>query len=281
MGVNLAPLVVKKELSLADLRGKKLAVDTHLVLHQFLTTMPTFTDSKGRLTTHLLGLFFRTTHLMSEGIKLAFIFDGINGKPKETPLLTKEIIEGSKTLLQLLGCPVIQAPSEGEAQCAFMTKRGDVWATASQDYDSLMFGALRLIRNLTISKYRKLPKGGRTKIKLELIELKDILQKHKINYNQFVALCMLIGTDWNPKVPKIGPKNALKFAKNKKVEDIFEKLNLPYNWKETFNFIVTMPTTTAYKLKWAKPNKEAILDFLCKERNFKVERVKSALERLK
>src|SRR3990172_12378453 len=108
MGVDLAPLIVKKEIKLSDLKGKRLAVDTHLVLHQFLTTMPRFSDSKGRLTTHLLGLFFRVTHLMSEGIKLAFVFDGYEGFPKETRLVSLKIIEESKELLGYLGCPVVQ-----------------------------------------------------------------------------------------------------------------------------------------------------------------------------
>lgn len=281
MGVNLAPLVVKKEISLSSLKSKKLAVDTHLVLHQFLATMPTFTDSKGRLTTHLLGLFFRVTHLMAEGIKLAFVFDGVGEEtPKETKLLTFKIIEESKELLRYLGCPVIQAPSEGEAQCAFMCKKGDVWAVASQDYDSLMFGAPRLVRNLTIAKYRKLPKGSKVKIQPELLILKDTLKKYKINQTQLVALCMLVGTDFNPKVPKIGPKSAIAIVKGKKVEQIFNKFALPYDWKEVFNFITNMPITKNYELKWKKPNVEAVRNFLCKERNFNTARVMSALGKL-
>ena len=281
MGVNLAPLVVKSEIKLRDLKGKKLAVDTHLVLHQFLTTMPRFTDSKGRLTTHLLGLYFRTTHLLQEGIKPAFIFDGYEGQPKETRLLTNQIIEESKTILQYLGCPVIQAPAEGEAQCAFMAKQGKVWAAASQDYDSLMFGAPKLVRNLTIARYRKLPKGGKAKVRPELIVLKDMFKKYKINQKQLVTLCMLIGTDFNPKVPSIGPKGAVKLVKGKKPKQIFSKLALEYDWEEVFSFIEKMPVTKRYKLKWSKPDTRKIKQFLCKERDFNVKRVESALKKIK
>jgi len=277
MGVDLAPLVVKKEIKLSDLSGKKLAVDTHLVLHQFLETMPRLSDSKGRLTTHLQGLFYRVTHLMSEGIKPAFVFDGYDGWPKETRLLTQTIIAESKELLNYLGCPVVQAPSEGEAQCAFMAKKGDVWAAASQDYDSLMFGAPKLVRNLTISRYRKLPKGGKAKVRPELLMLKDFLQKYKITQSQLVALCMLIGTDFNEKVPKIGPKNAVKLVKGKKPEEILKKYSLD---TEVFNFIMKMPTTKDYKLKWKKYDYEKIVNFLCKERDFKLDRVESALRKI-
>ena len=281
MGVDLAPLIVKKEIKLSDLKGKKLAIDTHLVLHQFLETMPKFTDSKGRLTTHLLGLYFRVTHLLAEGIKPAFVFDGYEGHPKETRLVSFRIMEESKELLSYLGCPVIQAPSEGEAQCAFMAKQGKVWAAASQDYDSLMFGAPKLVRNLTISRYRKLPKGGKAKVRPELLVLKDTLKKHHINQKQLIALCMLIGTDFNPKVPKVGPKGAVKLVKGKKPEQIFKSLPLGYDWKEVFNYITKMSTTKDYNLKWKKYDYGKIINFLCKERDFKVDRVEAALERIK
>src|SRR3972149_3133657 len=244
MGVDLAPLIVKKEITLSFLKNKKLAVDTHLVLHQFLETMPRFTDSKGRLTTHLLGLYFRVTHLLAEGIKPAFVFDGYEGFPKETRLVSLKIIEESKELLGYLGCPVVQAPSEGEAQCAFMAKQGKVWAAASQDYDSLMFGV---------------PK---------LVDLKNFLQKKKITQPQLVALCMLIGTDFNPKVPKIGPKGAVKIVRKKNPEQIFKSLKLEYDWKEVFDFITNIPVTKDYKLKWESPNIRKIKEFLCVERDF-------------
>ena len=281
MGVDLAPLVVKKEIFLPDLKGKKLAVDTHLVLHQFLTTMPLLSDSKGRLTTHLQGLFYRVTHLMAEGIKPAFIFDGLGeGIPRTSRVITEDIIKESKELLQYLGCPVIQAPSEGEAQCAFMAKQGKVWAAASQDYDSLMFGAPKLVRNLTISRYRKLPKGGKAKVRPELLVLNDTLKKYKINQKQLVALCMLIGTDFNPKVPKIGPKSAVKLVKGQSLKGIFKNFSLPYDWSEVFNYITKMPVTKNYKLKWEVPNIKAIRRFLCEERDFKEERVMSALKKI-
>jgi len=280
MGVDLAPLIVKKEITLSFLKNKKLAVDTHLVLHQFLETMPRFTDSKGRLTTHLLGLYFRVTHLLAEGIKPAFVFDGYEGFPKETRLVSLKIIEESKELLGYLGCPVVQAPSEGEAQCAFMAKQGKVWAAASQDYDSLMFGVPKLVRNLTISRYRKLPKGGKAKVRPEIIDLKEFLRKNKINQPQLVALCMLIGTDFNPKVPKIGPKGAVKIVRKKNPEQIFKSLKLEYDWKEVFDFITNIPVTKDYKLKWESPNIRKIKEFLCVERDFNEKRVMAALEKL-
>jgi flap endonuclease-1 len=280
MGVDLRPLAKPKEISFSHLKGKKLAVDTHLVLYQFLTTMPELRDSKGRLTSYLSGLFYRTTHLMAEGAKLAFVFDGVYGLPKITSAVTQEVISESKRLLEALGCPVIQAPSEGEAQCAFMCKQGKVWAAASQDYDSLMFGSSKLIRNLTISRYRKLPKGGKARVRPELIDLREFLKQNKINQKQLVALSMIIGTDFNPKIPKIGPKTAVKFVRKKNIEKIFEELKPDFDWKLVYELITKMPVTKGYKLKWREPDLKKIIEILVEEHDFKLERVKSALEKL-
>jgi len=280
MGVDLRPLAKPKEISFSHLKGKKLAVDTHLVLYQFLTTMPALRDSRGRLTSYLSGLFYRTTHLMAEGAKLAFVFDGVYGLPKITKTVTEEVMSESKRLLEALGCPVIQAPSEGEAQCAFMCKQGKVWAAASQDYDSLMFGTPKLVRNLTISRYRKLPKGGKAKVRPEIIDLKEFLKQNKINQSQLVSLGMIIGTDFNLKVPKIGPKNAVKFVRGKKPGQIFDELKPDFDWKQVYEVITKMPVTKDYKLKWKEPDFKKIKQILVEEHDFKLERVKSALEKL-
>ena len=81
MGLQFRDLVVKKEISIKDLKGKVLAIDGQNMLYQFLTTIrgmdgSPLTDSKGRVTSHLIGLFNRTTALMEEGLKLIFVFDG-------------------------------------------------------------------------------------------------------------------------------------------------------------------------------------------------------------
>jgi flap endonuclease-1 len=280
MGVDLRPLAKPKEISFSHLKGKKLAVDTHLVLYQFLTTMPELRDSKGRLTSYLSGLFYRTTHLMAEGAKLAFVFDGVYGMPKITSAVTQEVISESKQLLEALGCPVIQAPSEGEAQCAFMCKQRKVWAAASQDYDSLMFGSPKLIRNLTISRYRKLPKGGKARVRPELIDLREFLKQNKINQKQLVALSMIIGTDFNPKIPKIGPKTAVKFVRKKNPEKIFKELKPDFDWKVVYEIITKIPVTKDYELKWREPDLKKIIEILVEEHDFKLERVKSAMEKL-
>ena len=160
MGVSITPLLVKHEIEMESLRGKILVVDGFNILYQFLTTIRArdgtpLTDSHGNVTSHLIGLFGRTTTIMSKGIKLAFVFDGESpelkrkererrsslkqdaqvrfdaAKAKEdvdemkkfaarTAKLTAPMLDEAKKLLTALGIPVIQAPSEGEAQAAHM-----------------------------------------------------------------------------------------------------------------------------------------------------------------
>lgn len=239
MGVPIGDLVPRKEIDLENLYGKKIAIDALNAIYQFLSTIrqrdgTPLMDSKGRITSHLSGLFYRTINLMEAGIKPAYVFDG---KPpefkrkelekrrearEEAELKWKEalakgnleearkyaqratkvnemLIEDAKKLLQLMGIPIIQAPSEGEAQAAYMASKGDVYASASQDYDSLLFGAPRLIRNLTITGKRKMPgKDVYVEIKPELVVLDEVLKELKITREKLIELAILVGTDYNP-----------------------------------------------------------------------------------
>lgn len=71
--------------------------------------------------------------------------------------VTKEHNEDCKQLLRLMGVPVIDAPSEAEAQCAAMAKAGVVYGAATEDMDCLTFGCPRLIRHLMASQVRRQP----------------------------------------------------------------------------------------------------------------------------
>mgnify|MGYP001559744608 FL=1 len=81
MGVNFKDFMVKKEISLSGLKGKILVIDAYNNLYQYLTTIRSIdgtvlTDKHGHVTSHLIGLFSRTTSLMEQGVHVAFVFDG-------------------------------------------------------------------------------------------------------------------------------------------------------------------------------------------------------------
>jgi len=94
LGFNLSPLVVRRQLTLSDLRGRSLAVDANNMLYQFLALIRMrdgrpFTDAYGNVTSHLLGLLMRTTRLMGDyGVRPVFIFDG---KPPELKMKTLQL----------------------------------------------------------------------------------------------------------------------------------------------------------------------------------------------
>ena len=78
-------------------------------------------------------------------------------KAQQTSKLTKDMVQESKTLLDFLGIPHIQAVSEGESQAGYMVQKGDVWAAASQDFDSLLFGSqLDFLRSTQVTASTKI-----------------------------------------------------------------------------------------------------------------------------
>ncbi|HLC89212.1 MAG TPA: flap endonuclease-1 [Candidatus Nanoarchaeia archaeon] len=326
MGLQFKDLVIKKEIAIKDLANKVLAIDSMNLLYQFLTTIraadgSALTDSKGRVTSHLIGLFNRTTTLMENGLKLVFVFDGRAPEIKQktwekrtkikteaakkfkqaqeaedlaemrkyasrTVVLDKEMINDAKKIITALGLPIVQAPSEGEAQTAYMVKKGDAYASVSQDYDNLIFGCPLLVRNLSIAgKRKKAGKFAFTAVKPEMISLPAVLKHLDLEIDQLIVLAILIGTDYNPGgVKGIGPKTALKLLKEhgQNYDLIIKEAGWDYDldWKDIFHTIKEMPTTDDYKLEWKTIDREKLIKLLVKEYDFNEERVASKLDKL-
>lgn len=326
MGTNLKDLILMKEISFEDLKGKMLAVDSFNILYQFLSTIrqrdgTLLKDSEGNITSHLTGLFNRTAKLMHFGIKLAFVFDGKPPELKErerekrktakqeamklykeakkrediesmkkyaarTSILTTEMIEESKKLISAFGLPVIQAPSEGEAQVAQIVNNKKVFAGVSEDFDSLLYGIPRLIKNLSITGRRRY-KATYVTIKPKIIHLSENLNNLGIDQDQLIVLAILIGTDYNPGgIHGIGPKNALKLVK--KYKDDFDNLFKEVKWNKYFDFpwadiyylFKKMPVEKDYDLTIKKINPELIFELLVEKHDFSKERVEKAIETL-
>jgi flap endonuclease-1 len=324
MGVNLTPIIIKEPLQLTDLRDRRLAVDGNGELYQFLALIrlrdgTPLRDSKGRVTSHLSGLFYRTTRLISDyGLQLVYVFDGkapvlkaaeisrrravkerydaeharalaagdlakAYSKATMTSRLTREMTQEAHELLRLMGLPVIQAPSEGEAQASHMAAQGAVWAAASKDYDCLLFGAPRLLRFLTISGREFLPGSGTFRaITPELIDLSGLLAQYNITRKALVDLAMLVGTDFHEGIKGIGPKKALKLvtefgsidAMPSEIRDAFGPAT------EDIRRVFLQPDVTdTYAIQFTEPDVDGIVHFLCDEREFSRERVTAALKR--
>lgn len=326
MGLQIGDLVNRKEVTFQDLKGKTIAVDAFNAIYQFLSSVrqPDGTplmDSKGKVTSHLSGLFYRNVALLSEGVKLIYVFDGeyhpLKGKTHELRQAAKdsmaekyetaveeEDIEGmgkysrgfiklnsdmiaeSKELLEAMGIAVVQAPGEGEMQCAELVKNGQAYAVGSQDYDALVVGATRLIQNLTLARKRKTVSGF-VYIAPEMIEFESVINQLGITGDQLICLAILVGTDFNPGgVKGIGPKKALTLVKHKVhpvaiFEEITERFgDVGFNWREIFE-IFKKPNVSKQKVVFPKFDENKIKEILVSRHEFSSERVENQIEKMR
>ncbi|MHA2602372.1 MAG: flap endonuclease-1 [Candidatus Thorarchaeota archaeon SMTZ1-83] len=323
MGTKLGDIVTADPISLRELGGRKIAIDAFNTIYAFLASIrqPDGTplmDRKGRVTSHLSGLFYRNLNLLENEIGPVFVFDGEAPKLKDAEVqrrreirdeareewarakaegriedarkagqassrLTRPMIDESKELLAALGIPVIQAPSEGEALAAQMTRANIVWASASQDNDSLLYNCPRMIRNLNISGRRRFGRSKYRTINPELIDLDLNLKLLKITREQLIDVAILVGTDYNDKLEGVGAKTALKWvSQHGSLEKIEKKrgIKLDFPYEEIRNIFLNPPKMHVDAPKWNNPDHDAIIQILCGEHDFSSNRVEKSLERL-
>lgn len=326
MGLDLKPLTVREKTSLEHFSSKVVAIDAYNAIYQFLAIIRgpeglPLTDSKGKITSHISGLFYRNVNFLSLGIKPVYVFDGTppslksaeierrkqikkdatikferaltEGKydeakkyAQQTSLLRDEMVEDSQHILRLFGIPIIQAPSEGEATAANLTITGQAYASASQDFDSLLFGAKKLVRNFTNSGRRKLPNRNTTiEVEPEIIDLQKNLSELGITREQLVDIGILIGTDFNPSgFERIGPKTALKVIKERgnleNIPQIQEKLD-EIDYKQIRKIFLEPKIADVQEITFGQIDFKGLTSYLCAERNFSLDRIETSLNRLK
>jgi flap endonuclease-1 len=246
VGLPFRDIVHSEELPWERLSGRVLAVDGYNAIYQFLATIRQrdgrpLSDAQGQTTSHLMGVLYRTTALLGQGVLPVWVFDGkppelkagtlrtrflakeraeaawtealaagdletARRKAAQTSLLTRPMVEEAKQLLAALGVPAIQAPSEGEAQAAHMAAKGQVWAAASEDYDSLLFGAPRLVRGLAAR-----ARAG-TAPAAQVIDRAELLSTLGVSSEELILVGLIVGTDFNDGATGYGPKKALKIV---------------------------------------------------------------------
>ncbi|MDW5563612.1 MAG: flap endonuclease-1 [Methanomassiliicoccus sp.] len=324
MGVNLSDIVQAEHRELEDLTGQTLAIDAYNAIYQFLSIIrgPDGTplkDTRGRVTSHLTGLLYRNINLLEAGIRPAYIFDGhphamkaqtlaerserrtkahdewreavsegdierARTKATQSSRINNDIVESSRILLTYLGIPVVQAPEEGEAQAAYMASRGHVWAASSQDYDSLLFGAPRLVRNLNITGRRKMPGSKEYRdIHIEIVELPKVLEANGLrDREQLIDLCILMGTDYNRGIRGIGPKKGLKLIKEQgTLEKALQAIDASIPDVEVVKEIfLRVEHIDEYRLEWKPVQREKVIELMCGSYEFSEARITAALDRL-
>ncbi|XP_034930041.1 flap endonuclease 1 [Populus alba] len=313
-----------KEQKFESYFGRKIAIDASMSIYQFLIVVgrsgtEMLTNEAGEVTSHLQGMFSRTIRLLEAGIKPLYVFDGkppdlkkqelakryskradatedlaaavesgvkedIEKFSKRTVKVTKQHNDDCKRLLKLMGVPVIEAPSEAEAQCATLCKSGKVYAVASEDMDSLTFGAPRFLRHLMDPSSRKIP--------VMEFEIPKILEGLNLSMDQFIDLCILSGCDYCDSIRGIGGQTALKLIRQHgSIESILENINkeryqIPEDWpyqeaRQLFKEPAVLTDEEQLDVKWTSPDEEGLITFLVNENGFNSDRVMKAIEKIK
>ena len=310
-----------KESEIKNYFGRKVAIDASMAVYQFLIAIRQdgnqLTNDDGEVTSHLAGLFYRTIRLLDNGIKPVFVFDGKPPQMKSGELakraerreeaekqlakaqeagetedidkytrrlvkVTKEHMIDCKKLLRLMGIPVVEAPTEAEAQCAQLVKSGKVYATATEDMDALTFHSTRLLRHMTFSEARKMP--------IQEFLYDRVLDELEMTHEQFVDLCILLGCDYCDHIRGVGPKRAFDLIKqHKSIEEILKHLDtkkytVPENWvyKEARQLFLMPDVTSAdnIELKWSDPNEEEIVEFMVNQKGFNEDRIRGGVKKI-
>lgn len=315
MGVKFKDIVSPEEISLKDLEGRTIAIDAYNTIYQFLSGIrqrdgSPLMDQNGNVTSHLSGILYRTASIVDKGIKPVYVFDGESHEHKaktleqrraikeeamekwreakaagnieearkfaiRTSRMSPYILESSKKLLDYMGIPYVQAIGEGEAQGAYMVEQGDAWAVASQDYDCLLFGAPRIVRNLTLS-------GGLSN--LEYLELEKVLEELELTREQLIDVALMVGTDFNEGIHGIGAKTGLKLIRNNSLEDVLVQKGItdvevePDELREIF---LKHEVNTDYEIKFKSAKKDKLIEFMCEEHGFSESRVLNVTDKLK
>ena len=300
MGAKIGDIVIGRKIDVAYLSGKIVAVDALNVLYSFVLTIKDkngapLVDRAGRITSHLVGLFHRTAWLIENSILPVFVFDGepptlkgqeirkrrLMRRERGAVSITDEMIEESKKLLEYLGVPSIQAPREGEEMAAHIVKKGDAFAVVSQDRDALLFGAPRLVRNLTLTGRRKIPKTNKyVRVYPEIIILEEILKNYSLTFEQFVAVGVIAGSDYGEGLKGVGAKTAIKLIKEYKTLETIAKIKEAPELIDIANIYLHPKVTDDYTIRFQKSNIEKIREFLCEEHDFSQERVDKEIDRL-
>jgi len=303
--------------------GRRIAVDASMHIYQFMVVVgrqgeQQLTDEAGEVTSHLQGMFYRTVRMLEAGIRPLYVFEGkppemktallatrgerrtdatadlekakeagdaeaVEKYAKRTVKVTRQHNDECKRLLRLLGVPVMDAPGEAEAQCAALCSEGLVYGVATEDMDTLTFGAPRVIRHLMAPSSRE-----KEQPVLEF-DRAAALGALGLTGEAFTDLCVLMGCDYCPKIAGIGPVRALELIrKHGSIARVLEhvdraKVPDPYPHAEAaalFRVPDVLKGEALPPFKWASPDEAGLVEFLVKEKGFNEERVRAAVARV-
>jgi flap endonuclease-1 len=318
---KLAPSAVNKFKS-NQYCNQHFAIDGNMDMYKSVIALKSkdfsITDSLGKSTSHLLGMWSRVLEMRKHGIIPIYVFDG------PPPLLKKEVLKirredrkkateqmhdarktgdvmsafkyekrivritvtevnECKLLLQWMGIPFVQATAEGEATCSDLVIRRHCCAVVSEDMDTLTFGSPMLLRGLSFTD--DLCVG-------EQIRLDVLLKELRLNMDQFIDLCILMGCDYSTTIRNVGPITAYKgLLQYGSIEGLLYSLKGKYEGTfDSFLFqqarqLFKQPNVTVVQsstsLELQSPDESELVSYLCDEKGFSKTRILTGCETLR
>jgi len=287
-----------------------------------ITDEPLVVDRTQRAISHLYGIFYRTINLLHHGIIPIYCFDGIaddlkhyntkdriNDFRKTQQRYEQAITEGdfpraktialgkeflwqnavmeTKELLSSMGIPIINSPSEGEAQCVELTKKGIADYVLSTDFDVLLYGCQKMLR---INEFHG------SKLSGILYTLNDVADQLGLNRFQLIDLSLLIGNDYFPGIKSVGIKTGIALLKkygslegilsNKHTDEgnyaQLIKESLPIEKINHIRKLFLMPEVIQKfpPISLSYPKRGGILNLMCVDHNLNRERVEKGIGKL-
>ena len=310
---NASDAITEKKLK--DYKGTTIVLDASMIIYQFViavrNTGNDLENSEGKMTTHIIGVINKALMLLKHDIIPIFVFDGKPPELKSNILkerkskknkciqnlkednydndsdrikdfkksftLSKKHIDEVKHILDLFGIPTVESLTEADPLCSYLAKKKEVYGVSSEDMDILTFGSPILIRGLSGTK------------KMKEISLEKTLEQLRLNQAEFIDLCILLGCDYCPTIPKIGKKRALDIIqKYRSIDTFLEKEGSKYKIPDDFNYVDARnifmnpcigKVPSKFKLK--KPNYNEIKEVMVDIYDFNLDKVNIYINKIK
>lgn len=268
-----------EEVRLKDLKNERVCVDASGMIYSAILAMAhinSLTDSEGNTTAHITTIFNKIFQLKNAGVKQIWIFDS----PKPNKMKQKELkkrdkrrerykhdekvqfkmtgkhVQDIKTLLTHMGITYVEAPPgiEAEQYGAMLTAGSQderfCQYMISGDSDVLAFGG-----NLLRITSKRSSTGKSKKTVYYKYDLSVILEETGLSYQQFLEMCVTMGTDFNEKTKRVGPKTVISKIKNQKIDLTDEQY-------EAIKYFKSNPEMDNSDMKASNYNKTEVIKFL-------------------
>ena len=128
---------------------------------------------------------------------------------KQFVYITREKIDEVKDLISAYGATYYDAHGEADELCAQLVIKNKVWACLSEDMDMFVYGCQRVIRYISLLNHT-----------IVLYDNKEILNTLQMTQQELREICVISGTDYNM------------YHDNKNMPNLHQTLKLFYKFKK-------------------------------------------------